>query len=118
MVHVVERPSKYSKEYLNKLFQYTLGEDIANSVTHIIGSFFALYALVHLTWVAARYGNNLDALAFIFYGFTLLIMFVMSAVYHAMLNHTARSVMKKLDHISIYWLILGTYTPYIFCLLG
>jgi hemolysin III len=117
MVHVVDRPSKYSKEYLRKLFKYSLGEDIANSVTHIVGSFFSLYALINLTWIAGHYGNWLDSMAFIFYGITLLFMFVMSSVYHAMVNHTARAVMKKLDHISIYWLILGTYTPYIFCLL-
>lgn len=116
-MHVVDRPSKYSREYLIKLFQYTLGEDIANAVTHVVGAFFALYALINLTWIAARYGDWLDSLAYIFYGITILFMFMMSSVYHSMVNHTARSVFKKMDHISIYWLILGTYTPYVFSLL-
>jgi hemolysin III len=116
-MHVIDRPSKYSKEYLQKLFQYTLGEDVANSVIHIIGSFFGLYAIINLTWVASRYGNWLDSVVFIFYGLTILFMFLMSALYHSMLNHTARSVFKKLDHIAIYILILGSYTPYIFSLL-
>ena len=116
-MHVIDRPSKYSREHLKKLFQYSLGEDIANSVTHIVGSIFALSATISLTWVAARYGNWLDALAFITFGLSMLFMFVMSSVYHAMLNHTARTVLKRMDHIAIYVLITGTYTPYVFSLL-
>jgi hemolysin III len=117
-MHIIDRPSKYSKEYLQKLFQYTLGEDIANAVIHIVGGFFGLYALINLTWVASRYGNWLDSIAFIFYGLSILFMFLMSALYHSMLNHTARSVFKKMDHIAIYVLILGSYTPYVFSLLN
>ena len=116
-MHVIDRPSKYSKEYLKKLFKYTLAEDIANAITHIVGSFFAIYALINLTWIAARYGDALDSFAFIFYGLTILFMFIMSSLYHSMMNHTARSIFKKMDHIAIYVLILGTYTPYIFSLL-
>jgi hemolysin III len=116
-VHVIDRPSKYSREYLKKLFQYTLGEDIANAVSHTVGSFFGLAALINLTWVAGRYGNWLDSLSFIFYGLTILFMFLMSTLYHSMVNHTARSVFKKLDHIAIYVLIIGSYTPYVFSLL-
>ncbi|MFN8770081.1 MAG: PAQR family membrane homeostasis protein TrhA [Neisseriaceae bacterium] len=116
-MRIIDKPSKYSKEYLMKLFQYTLGEDIANAITHTVGAFFGLYALINLTWIAARYGNWLDSLAFIFYGLTILFAFVMSSIYHSMVNHTARSIFKKMDHISIYWLIFGTYTPYVFSLL-
>ena len=108
---------KYSHDYLKKLFQYSLGEDIANAVSHTVGVFFGLYALINLTWVAARYGNWLDSLAFITYGLTILFMFLMSTLYHSMINPTARSVFKKLDHISIYILILGSYTPFVFSLL-
>jgi hemolysin III len=116
-MHVIDRPSKYSRDYLAKLFQYTLGEDIGNAVSHIVGSFFGLSALINLTWVAGRYGNWLDAIAFIVYGLSMLFMFLMSALYHSMVNHTARSVFKKLDHISIYILIVGSYAPYVFSLL-
>ncbi len=117
MTHVIEKPSKYSKDYLKKLFQYTLGEDIANAVSHTVGAFFGLYALINLTWVAGRYGHALDAVAFIFYGLTILFMFLMSTLYHSMVNHTARAVFKKLDHIAIYVLIIGSYTPMVFSLL-
>ncbi len=116
-MHVIDKPSKYSRDYLRKLFQYTLGEDIANAVSHMVGSFFGLYALINLTWVAARYGNWLDSLTYIFYGLTILFMFLMSTLYHSMVNHTARSVFKKLDHIASYVLIVGSYTPFVFSLL-
>lgn len=116
-MNVIDRPSKYSRDYLTKLFQYTLGEDIGNTVSHIVGSFFGLSALITLTWVSGRYGNWLDSLVFIFYGLSILFMFLMSALYHSMINHTARSVFKKLDHIAIYVLIVGSYAPYVFSLL-
>ncbi|MCC2645618.1 MAG: hypothetical protein K0R94_1396 [Burkholderiales bacterium] len=116
-MHVIDRPSRYSRDYLEKLFQYTLGEDIGNAVSHIVGSFFGLLALITLTWIAARYGNWLDGVVFIGYGLSILFMFLMSTLYHSMINHTARSVFKKLDHISIYILIVGSYAPYVFSLL-
>lgn len=116
-MHAIDKPSKYSREHLQKLFQYSLGEDIANAVSHVVGSFFALFALISLTWVAGRYGNWLDALSFITYGLSMLFMFVMSTLYHSMLNHTARTVLKRMDHIAIYVLITGSYTPYVFSLL-
>jgi len=116
-MHVVDRPSKYSKEYLRKLFQYSLGEDIANSVSHIVGSFFGLYALISLSWTAGRYGDSVDTIAFVVYGISILFLFLMSALYHSMINHTARTVFKRMDHIAIYIMITGSYTPYVFSLL-
>lgn len=118
MPHILDRPSKYTKEQLIRMFPYSLGEDIGNAVTHCVGSFIALGLLIDLAWLAGRYGNWLDGLAFIFYGITMLFMFVMSTVYHSMTNHIARSVLKRLDHAAIFVLILGSYTPYVFSLLN
>lgn len=111
------KPSKYTPEQLNRLFPYSLGEDIGNAVSHCVGAFIALGLLISLAWIAGRYGDWLDAVAFIFYGLTILFMFVMSTIYHSMVNHTARSVLKRLDHVAIFVLILGSYTPYVFSLL-
>ena len=112
-----QKPNKYTKEQLVLLFPYSLGEDIGNAVSHCVGAFVALGLLVSLSWIAGHYGNSVDALAFIFYGITILFMFVMSTVYHSMVNHTARNVLKRLDHVAIFILILGSYTPYVFSLL-
>ena len=108
---------KYPEDLLKELFSYTLGEDIANAVSHCIGSFFGLVALVSLAWIAGRYGDAIDAAAFIFYGCAILFLFLMSTLYHSMINPTARIVFKRLDHIAIYILILGSYTPYVFSVL-
>lgn len=116
-MHVADKPSKYSTEYLRKLFQYSLGEDISHAVTHVVGVGFGIYALINLTWVAGHYGNWLDVLSFVCYGLSILFMFTMSTIYHSMVNHTARSVFKRLDHISIYVMILGSYAPFVFSLL-
>lgn len=99
------------------LFPYSLGEDIGNAVSHCVGAFVALGLMISLAWIAGRYGDWLDGLSYIFYGITMLFMFVMSTVYHSMVNTTARKVMKRLDHVSIFVLILGSYTPYVFSLL-
>ncbi|MDD3265963.1 MAG: hemolysin III family protein [Burkholderiales bacterium] len=99
------------------LFPYSLGEDIGNAVSHCVGAFVALGLMISLAWIAGRYGDWLDGVSFIFYGITMLFMFVMSTVYHSMVNTTARKVMKRLDHVSIFVLILGSYTPYVFSLL-
>ena len=112
-----EKASKYSSEQLLRLFPYSFGEDVGNAVSHCIGAFISLGLLVSLAWIAGRYGNALDAAAFIIYGFSILFMFVMSTVYHSMTNHSARNVMKRMDHVAIFILILGSYTPYVFCLL-
>ncbi len=109
---------KTSPEFRAELFKYSLGEDIGNAVSHCIGAFIALGLLISLSWIAGRYGNStLDTVAFVFYGITILFMFTMSTVYHSMTNTTARIVMKRLDHIAIFILILGSYTPFVFCLL-
>ncbi|TXJ03756.1 MAG: hemolysin III family protein [Neisseriales bacterium] len=112
------KPSKFSPEQLTRLFPYSLGEDIGNAVSHCVGSFVALGLLISLAWIAGRYGDWLDGLAFVFYGITILFMFVISTVYHSMTNHAARNVMKRMDHVAIFILIIGSYTPYVFSLLN
>ena len=108
--------SKYSHEHIKEIFKYSLGEDIANAVTHTVGVFFSLYALISLSWMSGRHGNAVDTFAFVFYGTTILFMFLMSALYHSMVNYKARVVFKRMDHIAIFILIIGSYTPYVFSL--
>ena len=105
---------KHSLEYKQSLFKYSLGEDIANSVSHAFGLLFGIYALISLVYVSAKYGNLLDTFVFSFYGLSIIFVFFSSMMYHALTNVTARIVFKKLDHIAIYWTIIGTYTPLVF----
>lgn len=98
----------------DKLFPYTIGEDIANSITHGVGALLAAFGHVYLIYLASKYGTVTDVIAFAFYGMTIFLMMLMSCIYHAIRHITARDVFKRLDHSMIFLLILGTYTPIIF----
>jgi hemolysin III len=113
----VIKKEKYSPEFLKGLFKYSLGEDIANAVTHVVGCIFSIYAIVSLSYISAVYGHALDIVAYVLYGVSILFMFLMSTLYHSMVNPTARIVFKRLDHIAIFVLISGSYMPYVFSLL-
>lgn len=95
--------------------EYTLGEEIANAVSHGVGAALAIAALVLLIVRAAFDGGGVYLLSALVFGITLLLEYVMSTLYHALTNDTAKRVFKVLDHSCIYLLIAGTYTP--FCLI-
>lgn len=91
-------------------------EEIANAITHGVGACFAIAALVILVVFAAIFGNAWHVVTFSIYGSTLVILYLSSTLYHSLTNQRAKNVFRKFDHISIFLLIAGTYTP--FCLLA
>lgn len=92
---------------------YTLGEEIANSITHGIGAALAIAALVILVVFAAKKGDAWRVVSFSIYGSTLILMYLFSTLYHAIQHPGATKVFRILDHSSIYLLIAGTYTPFL-----
>lgn len=92
--------------------EYTLGEEVANSVTHGIGAALAIAALVLLIVKSVGDGGGVLLFAGLVYGISLLIEYLMSTLYHALAPEKAKRVFKVLDHSGIYLLIAGTYTPY------
>lgn len=92
--------------------EYSLGEEIANSITHGIGAGLAIAALVLLIVKSVLDGGGVLLAAALFYGICLLIEYLMSTLYHALAPEGAKRVFKVLDHSCIYLLIAGTYTPY------
>jgi hemolysin III len=93
---------------------YTKGEEIANAVTHGIGTALAIAALVLLIVFAAIKGTAWHVVSFTIFGSTLVILYLESTLYHSLTNKKAKRLFRKFDHMSIYVLIAGTYTP--FCL--
>ncbi|MDP4119149.1 MAG: hemolysin III family protein [Bacillota bacterium] len=91
---------------------YTLGEEIFNSVTHGIGSIIAIASLVLLIVFAVIYGDGWCLASGIVYGITMVILYTMSTLYHAITPKAAKKVFRIFDHCSIFLLIAGTYTPY------
>ena len=93
---------------------YSTKEEIANAITHGIGTGLAIAAMVVLIVFAAIRGNVWHVVSFSVYGSTLVLLYFASTLYHSLTNIRAKGVFHKFDHISIYLLIAGTYTP--FCL--
>lgn len=90
------------------------GEEIANAITHGIGALLAIAALVVLVVLAAMKGTVWHVVSFSIFGTTLVLLYFASTLYHSLTFTRARGLFHKFDHISIYLLIAGTYTP--FCL--
>ncbi|QTA79793.1 Channel protein, hemolysin III family [Desulfonema limicola] len=82
-----------------------------NSITHLIGAALALIGMVLLIVLAARQGEPWKIVSFSIYGTTLLLLYTFSTLYHS-LEGKAKNVFHKLDHLAIYLLIAGTYTPF------
>lgn len=90
----------------------TLGEEIANSVTHGVGAAFSVAGLVAMVVSAALRGDAWQVTAGAIFGSTLVLLYLASTLYHALTNARAKRVFRVLDHSSIYLLIAGTYTPF------
>lgn len=82
-----------------------------NSISHLIGAALALVGLTLLVVLAARQGDPWKIVSFSIYGTTLLLLYTFSALYHSS-HGKAKKVFRKFDHLSIYLLIAGTYTPF------
>lgn len=86
--------------------------DPTSGLTHLAGAIFAIVALCILAAQAARYGTAWHMVSFMIFGATLFLMFASSTLYH--LLHAPTAVLqwlKRIDHMAIFMLIAGTYTP-------
>lgn len=90
----------------------TLGEEIANSITHAVGAALSVAGLVVMVVVAATRGTSSHVVACAVYGSSLVSLYLSSTLYHALARGRAKEVFRILDHSSIYLLIAGTYTPF------
>ena len=90
----------------------SIGEEIANSITHGLGLIASLAALPILL-VRARSSNHPSAvLGATIFGVTLILLYATSTVYHALPLSEGKRFFRVLDHSAIYLLIAGTYTPF------
>ena len=85
-----------------------------NAWTHFIGALLACAGAVWLLVSVAASGDAWKIVSIAVYGATLIVLYGTSTVYHSVRGR-AKAVLRKLDHLSIYLLIAGTYTP--FCLI-
>ena len=89
---------------------YSTGEEIMNTVTHIIGGAMGVAALTLCVTFAALRHNPYGIVTSCIYGFCLIALYSVSSVYHGLRPGMGKKVMQVVDHCTIYFLICGTYT--------
>ena len=90
----------------------TLGEEIANSVSHGIGFLAALAAAPVLVYAAAQRDSVAGVAGAGIFAFTMMLMYITSTLYHALTDSKTKRVLRILDHGAIFLVIAGTYTPF------
>ena len=96
---------------------YSVGEEVMNMVTHIVGGAFAIIATALCLYKSIPDGST-PLVCALLYGFSMILLYTMSSIYHGLRPGTAKKVLQVLDHCSIYALIAGTYTPIVLCALA
>jgi hemolysin III len=91
---------------------YTPGEEIANGITHGIATALSVAGLTLLVVLAVLYGDVWQLVSFSIYGSTLILLFLASTLYHSFQHPRLKKMFRIIDHVSIYLLIAGTYTPF------
>lgn len=89
----------------------TSGEEIVNSITHGIGALLSVVALVVLVILSVNHGDTLHVVSFSIYGSTLILLYLSSTLYHSFSSPRIKNLFARFDHVSIFLLIAGTYTP-------
>lgn len=90
----------------------TLGEEIANCISHGLGFLLAVASLPILVWQAQRVGGATDIVAASVFSVTMMLLYGISVLYHALPTGTAKHWLQRLDHAAIYLFIAGSYTPF------
>ena len=112
IVYVAKRRYLGTSYGMNNLTELNISEkeEVANVVTHGIGALLAMAALIIL--IVSR--DILATPGYLIYGISLVILYLISTLYHSLTHPGAKNIFRKLDHMAIFLLIAGTYTP--FCL--
>jgi hemolysin III len=87
-------------------------KDPVSGLTHLAGALLSVVALVLLVCLAVRIGTAWHVVAFAIFGASLILLYTASSLYHLLpLSERGNRVLRRLDHIMIFLLIAGTYTP-------
>ena len=89
-----------------------LSTELANGITHGVGFLLSQIGLIVLVSLAATRGGARHVVACVIYGTTLVLLYLASTLYHSTRSPRIKRVFRIVDHIAIYLLIAGTYTPF------
>ncbi len=96
---------------------YSVKEEIWHALVHGVGIALSIAGLVILVCLSCLYGNVWSIVSSAIFGTTLVLMYTASTIYHSVRSDKKKKCFKKLDHIAIYYLIAGTYTPFLLVLM-
>ena len=102
------QPNQMSIEEQNKTLYH---EERWNTITHLLGVIFALVALPFL-FTDLNNMDNPTIISLIIYAFSFVFLFSASTIYHFVKDEKKKILWRKIDHISIYFMISGTYVPF------
>ena len=92
--------------------KYSSREETANIITHAIGILLAIAGLVLLVVFSATHGDAWKVTSSAIYGASMIVLYTASTLYHTFKNEKTKKTLNIVDHISIYYLIAGSYTPF------
>ena len=90
----------------------SFGEELANAVSHGVGCLLAIAALPILVIFARREGTAINVVAASVFAATMIVLYLVSTLYHAVPDGRAKRLLNRLDHAAIYLFIAGSYTPF------
>jgi len=91
----------------------TLGEEIANAISHGNGFLLAVASLPILITFTAREGHAIDIVAISVFSVTMMLLYLVSTLYHALPAGRVKVLLNRLDHAAIFLFIAGSYTPFV-----
>lgn len=104
--------------FVKRFNNQSLGEEIANAVSHCVGALLSIAGTAVLLVVAAQRSTAIGVVSAALYGASLILLYCFSTLYHSITNEKAKRVMRVFDHCSIYLLIVGTYIPISLVVIG
>ncbi len=90
----------------------SIGEEIANAISHGLGVLGAVIAIPVLVAGAVREGGVAEVIGASIFGLTMLLLYLASTIYHALPHGKTKRIFQIIDHCAIFLLIAGTYTPF------
>lgn len=94
-----------------RLSEYTIAEELANSITHGVGALISIIGFIILYIQASTYGTDIHVISYSIFGISLITLYFSSTLYHSYSNTRFHRILKKIDHLTIYFLTAGTYSP-------
>ncbi|MCH3909253.1 MAG: hemolysin III family protein [Bacilli bacterium] len=95
-----------------ELPDYTLAQELWNSISHGLGTIFTLIMGPFLIMKAVNSGDVYQIVSSSIFVFALLCLYTFSCLYHGMGRNTGKKVLRVMDHDMVFVLIMGTYVPY------